>query len=477
MKFVSFLLVASLAPLLFADDDAGQKDETVAAWKGDVRKTVERHGTLIPAKDGADELSIWLEAFRGELLVMQAREHGAMVNKGEVILLLETRDIDEQIDKATEELAAAEMRLRHREVTDAMAVASAAEKLAASERDAERARIRLEGYVRHAKQHRKERTDLQRLVTKYRLEDQEDELTQLRKMYAEDELVDATEDIIIRRGERNFARSKANKDLGDRIHAYSWERNENWYHVDLKKTAADRAAALDRLRRKQKLDSESRASAMESARRAFARQKEGLERLQRDRKKFVQESPRSGLLVHGAADAAPWAGRLELGSTLRPRKVFMTVADPKKLEVKTDVEEKDVLLVKSGLAVEIVPDAADDVTVMGRLKVDYLASKTGKGGSGVHGATVELREFPPKLRAGMRAKLTIVVEATSDAVVIPSSAVIEGDAPRVKVMAADGTVSEVAVVLGTDDGKNVAIKQGLSEGDKVVVAKAKEAEK
>ena len=97
MKFVSFLFVASIAPLLFAQDDAVQKDDTVAAWKGDVRKTVERHGTLIPTKDGADELSIWLEAFRGELLVMQAREHGAMVNKGEVILLLETRDFDEQI--------------------------------------------------------------------------------------------------------------------------------------------------------------------------------------------------------------------------------------------------------------------------------------------------------------------------------------------------------------------------------------------
>ena len=104
MKFVSFLFVASIAPLLFAQDDAVQKDDTVAAWKGDVRKTVERHGTLIPTKDGADELSIWLEAFRGELLVMQAREHGAMVNKGEVILLLETRAIDEQIDKATEDI-------------------------------------------------------------------------------------------------------------------------------------------------------------------------------------------------------------------------------------------------------------------------------------------------------------------------------------------------------------------------------------
>jgi len=469
MKFVSVILIACLAPSLFADDEAGNKDKTVAAWKGDVRKTIERRGTLIPAKGGMDELSIWLEAFRGELLVMQAREHGAMVNQGEVILLLETRVIDEQIDKAVEDLAASEMRSRHREVTDAMAVAAASEKRAASERDADRARIRLEGYERHEKGHRKESDELRRLVTKYRLEDQEDELTQLRKMYEEDELVDATEDIIIRRSERNFARSKANQSLSDRVHAYSWERNEGWHHADLKKTAADRAAALDRLQRKQKLESESRASSMKSAGRALARQKEGLERLQRDREKFVQKAPRSGLLVHGAADTAPWAGRLKLGSTLKSRKVFMTVADPKKLEVKTDVEEKDVFAVSNGLAVEVVPDAAPDVTVMGRLKVDHLPSKAGS-----YGAKVELGPVPGKLRAGMRAKLTIVVESTNQVIVLPSGAIIiNGDSTRVKVMGADGAIKEVDVVLGTDNGKHVAVKQGLNEGDKVVVKAAK----
>ena len=163
MKFVSVILVALMASVSFADGEAVQTNGIVIAKKGDVRKTIERRGTLIPV--AATELSIWLEAFRGEMLVMEAREHGSMVNQGEVVLRLETRKIDEQIENAAADLEAAEMRLRHREMNDAMAVASAVEKLTASERDAERARIRLEGYARHEKAHRKERNELQRLTT------------------------------------------------------------------------------------------------------------------------------------------------------------------------------------------------------------------------------------------------------------------------------------------------------------------------
>jgi macrolide-specific efflux system membrane fusion protein len=81
-----------------------------------------------------------------------------------------------------------------------------------------------------------------------------------------------------------------------------------------------------------------------------------------------------------------------------------------------------------------------------------------------------------RLLTGMTAQVHIVQASAEDALVIPSSA-LQGrpgqDGKRtVRVLAADGTVSERQVTVGLNTGVQAAVTEGLNEGEQVVVAES-----
>jgi len=464
MRHAVILLVC--ASVLVAAPGADDTS-TVTAWKGTVSKTLERNGTLVPV--GAAELSIWLESYRGEMIVMEASEPGTMVNKGDVLARLDPRATDRQIAKAVFDLTAAEMGFRHKKEQQRFAEEQAAEKLQDAVRDNERTRLRLKRYEEHGKGHVEERERLNKQRTDYRVEDMQDELDQLRKMYDEDELVDATEEIIIKRSERNLTRFKSDVDLTNRIREFNKLVNITWKHADLERSVELSNSSLERLRAKLAREKESRDSGIERARWDLEQQREALARLKKDRDQFIVRAPRGGLLIHGAPDAAPWGTRLEKGSRLQSRQVFMSVVDPKALEVKTAISESDLLSVRNGLAVKFIPDADKKLELIGRLSVEYLPRSRGKDGGNLYEARVSFVKGNQKLRPGFRGKIKVVLEEARDAVVIPTAAVSGKEHPVVMLRQADGTTSKRPVVLGVSDGKNVAVKEGLAEGDVVVL--------
>jgi multidrug efflux pump subunit AcrA (membrane-fusion protein) len=462
MRHAVILLVC--ASVLVAAPGAGE-GSTATAWKGTVSRTLERDGTLVPA--GAAEISIWLESYRGEMIVMEAKEPGTMVNKGDVVARLDARALDRQLAKATFDLAEAEMGFRHKKEQQRFAEEKAAASLQDGIRDNGRTRLRLTRYEEHGKGHDEERERLNKQRTGYRVEDMKDELDQLRKMYDEDELVDATEEIIIKRSERNFTRFKSDVDLSNRIREFNKLVTITWRHEDLKRAVELSDASLERLRAKLAREKESRDSGMERARWDLEQQREAFGRLKDDRDRFVVRAPRGGLLIHGAADAAPWGTRLEKGSRIQSRQVFMTVADEKVLELKATISEGDILSVRNGLAVKFIPDADKKLKLLGRLSVAYLPSSRGKDGGNVYKARVSFDKGNQKLRPGFRGKINVVLEEARDAVVIPTAAVVGKENPVVMLRQADGTAKKCPVVLGVSDGENVAIKEGLAEGDVV----------
>ncbi len=52
-------------------------------------------GMLVPAERAV--IDLWLEAYRDELLVLEAAENGSFVNEGDVLIRFDTRRIDEQL--------------------------------------------------------------------------------------------------------------------------------------------------------------------------------------------------------------------------------------------------------------------------------------------------------------------------------------------------------------------------------------------
>jgi hypothetical protein len=284
-------------------------------------------------------------------------------------------------------------------------------------------------------------------------------------MYGEDELVDATEEIVLKRARRDFAQAQAWRDISEERRVYDKDWYEAWREEDLIVEAENKARELDRVRKQQAMAREKGDSELEDKRYQLAQQKRKVEELKRDREDFTVRSTRRGILLHGAAEDAPW-GRLEKGGQLKNRSVFATVADPRKLKVSTTIAEADVLKIKSGTAVEVTPVAADDVKMVGRLEVEYLPQK-----GNVYKATVLLGQADLRVRPGFACKAVVILEEERDAVLVPKTALIErGGATVVRCAKVEGgPLEERPVVTGICDGKNVVIREGVAQGEHVAV--------
>ena len=463
MKSRILIALILLAGIGFPQEapQAGSADG-VEATKTTLRRSLTRKGTFLPA--GATEIQLDLKVYRGELRIVEARPNGSFVNQGDMIARLDTKEIDRQIETDAMAFERAEMAMRHAEENAVIQAQAWADGLERAEIDVERAALRLKGYREREKAFEEESERMSVQSREHRMEDQQDELTQLEKMYSEDELVDATEEIVLKRSRRNYARSVANNELSDKRRAYDKEWYQHWRLEDYENDAQGKAASLQRLRESQQRSRERTGADMLKRRYELEEQRKKFADLQRDLEQFVIRSPRRGILLHGEADAAPW-GRYEKDATLSNRKVFATVADPKKFQVKTTIVEKDILRLKSGTAAEVVPTAASDLKMIGRLQVEYLPVK-----GGLFKGTIHLGKSDVRVRPGFACKVNVIVEEERDVILIPKTALVEKQGATVVRCAKmeGGPYVERQVVTGLSDGKNIAIRDGLAEGEFVV---------
>ena len=473
MRVRTLLVILILVPVVPAQEakevafEAKGATPSSVATKGTIRKTLDREGTFVPAD--AAEIRLDLDSWRGELTVVEVVPHGSFVNEGDILVRLDTQAIDQKIEEDGMAVARAEMGLRHAEEAARLRAEADAEALARAETASARATKRLRGHRELEKRFDEENERLQIQQRAFGLENQKDELDQLEKMYAEDELVDATEEIVLKRSRRGFAQSQAWNSLSEQRRVY----DKDWYYAEREEDkvveAETKARELERVKKNQAMAREKSDTELEKTRYELAQQKKKFDELKRDRERFSVRSPRRGIFLHGAPDDAPW-GRIEKGSALKNRSVFACVGDPKKMKVTTTIAEADILKIKTGTAVEVAPTAAEDAKMIGRLEVEYLPQK-----GNVYKGTVQLGQTDLRVRPGFACKAVVILEEERDAILVPKAAVIDRDGKEIVRCAKteSGPFEERQVVVGISDGKNVVIREGIEVGEYVAVEQAK----
>ena len=114
-----------------------------------------------------------------------------------------------------------------------------------------------------------------------------------------------------------------------------------------------------------------------------------------------------------------------------------------------------------------MPTAAPDRVLTGALEVEDLPAK-----GGVFPAVVRLPDRDElALRPGFTCKVRIILQEERDAVVVPKAAVTERDGKSyVRAgRSAEGPFEEREVLTGATDGKRIAIREGLAEGEYVAL--------
>ena len=394
--------------------------EAIDATTADPGKTLDLEGSLVPAD--ASEVSLWLERYRGELLVLEVVAHGSFVNEGDALIRFDTTPIDEQIRQAGFDLDQARQKLGNTELENRIQEEAAQADLARAEKAAEWAARKLNAYLEKEKAFKLEEIRLRKQSWQHSLEDQRDELEQLELMYREDELVDATEEIVLKRSRRRLASSTANTKLREQQTEHSLAHTEAIKQEGLEQEAALKAAALDRQRRSAVIKRATRDAGLERARFDLDKKRANLEGLVRDREKLEVRAPRRGLTLHGDAEAAPGSATIERGRRVSLHKTFMVVADPDRLKVVTEVPEASLFEAKTGTAAEVTLVAASDLKMIGALQVAFLPTKRVGNGGNVYRAEIEVTRRDARLRPGMRCNIAIVLHEAGEVVLGPRKA-------------------------------------------------------
>ena len=168
------------------------------------------------------------------------------------------------------------------------------------------------------------------------------------------------------------------------------------------------------------------------------------------------------------------------------------------LEVAATIDQADIAQVKIGQKVDITLDAYPDEHSNGSVSLVALQGTTASNVT-TFKVTVAVEQASDKLRSGMNANIDIVVAEAKNVLTVPSEAIkTKGTKKEVTVpvsisaesagqvdqaaqsgtktnarrgqnaTSANANVRNVTVEVGLDDGTNVEIKSGLTEGQEVV---------
>jgi membrane fusion protein, multidrug efflux system len=169
---------------------------------------------------------------------------------------------------------------------------------------------------------------------------------------------------------------------------------------------------------------------------------------------------------------APFAGHVtqrsvELGRTIRNLDPLFKLGAFSPLYADVHLSEREAHQVKPGQAATIKLGVDESVQSQGRVaRVSPVVDQS----SGTVKVTVELAPGGSGFKPGAFVRVNIQTDTRGDAILIPKKAVLEEDGEHYVFVANGETAKRVKVSLGYEWTGQVEIREGVSAGEKVVVA-------
>lgn len=432
--------------------------------RGDAPAPLVVEGRLVPAD--AEEVALATRAPRAGKLV-EVRPHGTYVNAGDVVARVDDRELARALARAERALAAADRAVRAAEVRARVATDEADVALANARRDHERAREALRAWEEVELPQERRGRELAEQRTAHAIADAEEELRQLEAMYRADELVEATEEIVLQRSRRDLAARRAAAELARARREHAETYSDPLRTARAREAADDAARALSKLGATADVAAAERAATVAAAEVARDEARRDLEELRADVPALVLRAPRAGVVLHGGR--ADWEegtpAHHAVGASVASGRGLFLVADPDRL----------------GFRARVTPatHARLGARTAGILRSDWGAEAPARielgryvGPDGAFELTAALERALTGHAAGSPARLVVEAgEEDAPPLVVPAAAIHGAEGAPICWVAADGadTYRRVEVTLGARRGAEVEVRAGLAEGDRVLL--------
>ena len=439
---------------------------TLSVNRGSLSDSIDAQGYFEPVDPF--EVRIRPKTYSGELTIKSIAPNGAALKKGDAIIELDPVTIDKQLEAAENEVTTA-----HANLTKAQADAKLGQ-----EQEALALQMQTEATQRAADEVKWFQTvdgpdilletDLAVKNARANVEDQQDEVNELKKMYKSDDLTTDTADIVVKRAVRSLETSKVTLKIQEE-------------HADKVKTAvypARKDGVLEASQQaQQQLQSLQTAQAQSKVLRetglvtALANTKAADEHfadLKGDKEKLTVIAPADGVVLYGQLTGGALQGAdersLRIGEKIGPQQVVVTFYTPGKMRFHVDLTEAKFYSIHLGTNAVLNPVAFADRKIEGVCDPGARVPVSSQQGP-LFGLFVNCPKVDAKILPGMRAAFHAEVADSDTAIIVPTTAVADG---RVSVKTDDGFEWR-HVVVGKSDGKHTEIKQGLTDGEEIFV--------
>ncbi|QOV89725.1 efflux RND transporter periplasmic adaptor subunit [Humisphaera borealis] len=438
--------------------------EFVKVVKGDLALEVRAEAPFQPIDPF--EVKTDFKAYTGPLTISTIVEQGTLVRKDQSLITFDRTFIDWAVLGATNELAAAKAAQTKAEIDARLAEESDKLTLRQTEDALKNVEAGKKWFEEVDGPQMLLMADLNVKQAQNSVDDQTDELDQLKKMYAGEELTTATADIVVRRAIRSLEQAKVvlkiQQERSDKTKTFDYPVQRQRV-LDI---VVQAKSSLEALKATQAQTAVARAAGLQNARTLVEQAEKKLADIKSDSAQFQIKSPGDGVVAYGAmVDGVLTGGdpkAYQVGDKLAAGSVIMRVYQPGKLRLSINLPESQAFWVEKGDKARITPASLPQTSYTA--ETSSVELQTRAQGMGFV-TTIDLENVDARLIPGMKATVVIDAGKVKDALLLPLSSVVGG---KVKVKQASDKIVEKAVKVGKTDGKMVQILSGLSEGDEVV---------
>ncbi len=212
-------------------------------------------------------------------------------------------------------------------------------------------------------------------------------------------------------------------------------------------------------------------AAMEAADESLKKEKERLERYETQVANAKIYAPQDGMVAYATSE---YHGRYEirLGSTVYPRQKILSLPNLQKMQVKTSIHESVLDQVRAGLKATIRAGAVPDRSYAGSVRSIAVLPDQNRSMSSdtkVYETFVTIDEEVELLKPGMSAVVEIRVDRLLDVLSVPVQAVVQIENDNWCYVRSTRGVERRSIKLGRSNDKFVDIRDGINEGDEVVL--------
>ena len=227
---------------------------------------------------------------------------------------------------------------------------------------------------------------------------------------------------------------------------------------------------LDRVKRKAKAELSQSMSDLRAKEANMKNHEDELKDMRDQLEKMKIFAPQDGLVVY---HKSRWSEAIQVGGTVKNRQTLMTLPDISTLTAEIKVHESRIGQIVVGqlayVTLDIMPDRRFKGTVNRAAPMPDPSSWWNPGLKEYSVQVIIDDQLPADVKPGLSAKAQIIIDKLDDVLNVPVQAVTTQKRVPVCYVKKGGTFKVVPVQPGAYNDTSVAVKEGLTEGDEIML--------